>query len=120
MMVISLVVSQLLHLFFSEKNSGIEPKDQQHFKVILQQGVVGCIAQDKFDLVQKLYSQNDVVEIKKILNNKECFVFVKDEEFSGPKTNCDEKSKITDSFTFSSKKFQLTKIVLPCFAFKTI
>ena len=119
-MVISLVVSQLLHLFFSEKNSGMQPDDQHYYKVILKQGVVGCITQDKFDLVQKLYSQNDLDAIKKILNNKECFVFVKDEEFIGPKTNCDNKSKITDSFAFSSKKFQLSKIILPCFAFKVI
>ena len=73
MMVISLVVSQLLHLFFSEKNSGIESKDQQHFKVILQQGVVGCIAQDKFDLVQKLY----MYFLSKHLLNIEIYIWLR-------------------------------------------
>ena len=120
MMIISLIVSQLLHLFFSEKNSGLVEKKEKHFKVILDQGVIGCISQDKFDHVQLLYGQEKFSEIKKILNNKDCFVFQKDEEFQGLDNYCDDDSKITQSFTFSSKKFLLTKIILPCFAFKKI
>ena len=118
MMVLSLVITQILHLLFSEETAGLKKREEKVFKVILNQGVIGCTSQEKFDNVQKLYNQNNQKEIKKILNNKDCFIFNKDEEFTGLDNYCNEDSKLTDSYIFGSKKFMLTKIILPCFAFK--
>jgi hypothetical protein len=118
MMILSLVITQILHLLFSEETAGLKKREEKVFKVILNQGVIGCISQEKFDNVQNLYNQNNQKEIKKILNNKDCFIFSEGEEFTGLDNYCNEDSKLTDSFIFGSKKFMLTKIILPCFAFK--
>ncbi len=118
MMILSLIITQILHLLFSEENAGLKKREEKVFKVVLNQGVIGCISQEKFNVVQKLYAQNNDQEIKKILNNKDCFIFAKGEEFSGLDNYCNQDSELSDSYIFGSKKFMLTKIILPCFAFK--
>jgi len=118
MMVLSLVITQILHLLFSEETAGLNKREEKIFKVILKQGVIGCISQEKFDKVQNFYAQNNQKEIKKILDNKDCFIFSQGEEFNGLDNYCNKDSKLTDSYVFGSKKFMLTKIILPCFAFK--
>ncbi len=120
MMVISILITQVIELLFSHENEGLHKKEEKIFKVILPQGVIGCISQDKFDQVQKLYAEKNRDEIKKTLNSKDCFVFAKDEEFTGLENYCDEDSKPTDNHIFSSKKFLITKIILPCYAFNKI
>lgn len=117
MMILSIVITQIFHILFGEENSGIEKKQEKIFKVILAQGVIGCTSQEKFDNLKKSYSLNDQEQIKKMLSEKKCFVFDKGEEFVGLDNYCNDYSKMMDNHIFSSKKFLLTKIILPCFAF---
>lgn len=117
MMILSFIITQILHILFSEENSGLNKIEEKTFLVELNQGVIGCITQEHFDSVQELYQQNNLNKIKEILKSKKCFIFSKGEEFQGLETYCNSNEKSTDSHMFSSKKFLLTKIILPCFAF---
>lgn len=117
MMILSILITQVFHVLFGEENSAMTKKEEKTFKVILNQGVVGCTSQEKFDNLKKSYSLNDQEQIKKMLNEKQCFVFEKGEEFIGLDSYCKDYSDIANNHIFSSKKFLLTKIILPCFAF---
>ena len=117
MMILSILITQVFHVLFGEENSAMIKKEEKTFKVILNQGVVGCTSQEKFDNLKKSYSLNDQEQIKKMLNEKQCFVFEKGEEFVGLDSYCKDYSDIANNHIFSSKKFLLTKIILPCFAF---
>ena len=117
MMILSILITQVFHVLFGEENSAMTKKEEKTFKVILNQGVVGCTSQEKFNNLKKSYSLNDQEQIKKMLNEKQCFVFEKGEEFIGLDSYCKDYSDIANNHIFSSKKFLLTKIILPCFAF---
>ena len=69
MMILSLIITQILHLLFSEETAGLKKREEKVFKVILNQGVIGCISQEKFDNVQNLYTQNNQNEIDRIVND---------------------------------------------------
>ncbi|GDX35500.1 hypothetical protein LBMAG18_00110 [Alphaproteobacteria bacterium] len=118
MMALSFIITQIIHILFSEDKSGQKTYEEFTFKVILQQGVIGCISQDSFDEVQKLYQQKRNSEIKKYLTEKKCYIFAKDEEFQGLENYCNEDSKHFDNHMFSSKRFLLSKIILPCYGFR--
>jgi len=118
MMILSFIITQIIHILFSEENSGLKKYEEYTFKVILDQGVIGCLSQTSFDEVQKLYEQKKINQIKKYLTEKKCYVFAKDEEFQGLEKYCNEDSKYSDNHMFSSKKFLLSKIILPCYGFK--
>jgi len=120
MMILSFIITKILHLLFSEENSGLKKSEEANFIVKLDQGVIGCITQEHFDLTQKLYQQNDIKKIKEIVNSKKCFIFQKGEEFQGLENYCNSNEKYNDSHIYSSKKFLLTKIILPCFGLELI
>ncbi len=116
-LLISIVITKFLNIFFGEKNAASEAeKADKTFIVSVDSGIIGCLTRDKYYEAANDYAKKDVAAVEKLMAEKICFFFKKGEALSAPAGTCLESDGDNDLFAFSSERFMLLKPYLPCFA----
>jgi len=115
--VLSLAITKILHVFFDNKKTADHAdKKEIIYKIIPSGGVVGCLSRDLYKQMSSYYKKKEYKKIRKMINDKSCFVFQKDEEVIGTGEICNKNNTYGDVFMFSTKKFIVGRIFLPCYA----
>ncbi len=115
--ILSLAITKILHAFFDDKKSiSDENKKEMIYKIIPSGGVVGCLSTNLYKKMSSYYKKKEYKKIRKMINDKSCFVFQKGEEIIGDSNICNKNNTYGDVFMFSTKKFIVGRIFLPCYA----
>ena len=86
------------------------------FKVTAGQGILGCLSLEKFKEAQNYYRRNDLVAIKKMMDEKVCRFFANGYEFKAPSATCSSRDSGNDIKSFITTDIVAMQFFLPCFA----
>lgn len=111
-----MVLSAFISLLFDRYlNSGDDRMIER--KIVKKGGVIGCLSEAKYEELREYFRVNKKDKIQEMLKQKECFIYPEGEVVEGKKKFCPENGDMNEIKKFSTSRFFMGRIFLPCFAF---
>jgi hypothetical protein len=110
-----MIITHFLNILSgSEKHE--ENVKEVAYKVMVKEGIIGCLSKEKFAEAADYYKKKEFAAIKKMLDDEACFLFKNGEELTAASDTCLAKDGDDELFPFKTSRLILLQPYLPCFA----
>ncbi len=114
--VLSFLITKFLNFSYNMFFHGSAEVKEVVYHVTAKEGIVGCLSKEKFAEALSYYNAGNSDEVKKMINDKVCFLFKLGEQLKASEGTCSNNDDDNDLFPFSSDQILLVKPYIPCFA----
>lgn len=110
--ILSLIAARFIGMMFGSETP--QNKKEVTYFITAEKGAIGCLSKDKFLEEEGYYKSEDFKAAQRLLDDQECFFFVKGTKLFADEGTCSKADKDEDLFPFKPNEFMLLQPYLPC------